>query len=150
MRFMLVVKATGHYEAGLEPGSGWSLAMAAYREALAGAGALVAETRLLPSASGVRIAYPVPGGAPEVTAGPFARETEPLAGFMLIDVRSQEEAMAWAMRMPDPSGHGEGVIEVRELAEGERGSGLRGWKARAMEADLPDRTEIRKRRETFF
>ncbi|NBD24242.1 YciI family protein [Paenibacillus glycinis] len=149
MRFMLVVKATGHSEAGLEPGSGWCRAMAAYRDALAGAGALVAEARLLPSASGVRIAYPVPGGAPVVTAGPFARETEPMAGYLLIDARSQEEAMAWAMRMPDPSGHGEGVIEVRELAEGEQGSSLRDWKAMAMEAELLDQMEMLKRNKNF-
>ena len=34
-------------------------------------------------------------------------------GFILIDVKSREEAVVWAMQMPDSQGDGEGQIELR-------------------------------------
>lgn len=37
------------------------------------------------------------------------------AGYGLIQVRSREEAIEWAARAPDPHGHGEGQIEVRQV-----------------------------------
>ncbi len=40
-----------------------------------------------------------------------------IAGFYLIDVHSREEAIEWAMRMPDPYGGGEGEIELRQVIE---------------------------------
>jgi hypothetical protein len=40
-----------------------------------------------------------------------------IAGFFLIDVKSREEAIEWAMRMPDPQGHGEGQIELLQVFE---------------------------------
>lgn len=40
-----------------------------------------------------------------------------IAGYTLIEVRSREEAVEWAMRMPDPHGFGEGEIELRQVYE---------------------------------
>ena len=37
-----------------------------------------------------------------------------IAGFIPIDVASREGAIAWAMRLPDPQGYGEGQIELRQ------------------------------------
>ncbi|MFC4809786.1 YciI family protein [Paenibacillus sp. GCM10023250] len=135
MRYMLLVKATARFEAGIAGGSEYAQAWAAFREALEDAGALLAEEWLQPSASGVRIAYPAPGGRPELTAGPFARETGPVAGYVLIEAGSAEEATAWALRMPEPDDSGEVAIEVRELAERE---GLRSWRTEAAAAELRD------------
>lgn len=42
-------------------------------------------------------------------------EERVVAGFILIDVDSKEEAIEWAMRMPDPQGFGEGQIELRQV-----------------------------------
>lgn len=52
-----------------------------------------------------------------VTDGPFAESKEWIAGFFLIEVKSREEAIEWAMRCPDPMGHGEGQIELRQVNE---------------------------------
>ena len=40
-----------------------------------------------------------------------------IAGYTLIEVKSREEAIEWAMRMPDPHGYGEGQIELRQVFE---------------------------------
>jgi len=40
---------------------------------------------------------------------------EQIAGFFLIDVKSKEEAIAWAKKAPDPQGFGEGQIELRQV-----------------------------------
>jgi hypothetical protein len=50
-----------------------------------------------------------------VMDGPFTEAKELIAGFTLIEVRSREEAIEWAMRMPDPHGFGEGQIELRQV-----------------------------------
>ncbi|MFC5471105.1 YciI family protein [Cohnella suwonensis] len=116
MRFLLLVKASGHSEAGLKPSATIEEAMNAFRERLAGAGVLVASDELETSASGVRISYPKAGEGPVVTVGPFpARERGMVAGYTVIDVGTQEEAIEWAMRMPDPNGYGEGNIELRQI-----------------------------------
>lgn len=142
MRYMLLVQATGHYEAGIKPGAAYGKEMAAYREALTGAGVLLAEEWLLPSASGWRIIHPPSGGKPEVLAGPFAADAGLVAGYALIEVASQEEGMAWAMRLPMPGGGGR--IEIRELREETQGA-LRDWSARVMETDLLDQMDMLRR-----
>ena len=40
----------------------------------------------------------VNGGAPTVTDGSFTETKELIAGYTLIEVRSREEAIAWARR----------------------------------------------------
>jgi hypothetical protein len=115
MRFMMIVKATKDSEAGVMPSQELLNAMMKYNEELVKAGVLVAAEGLHPSTSGIRISYPVPGGKPKVMDGPFTEAKELIAGFTLIEVRSREEAIEWAMRMPDPHGFGEGEIELRQV-----------------------------------
>lgn len=117
MRFMMIVKATTDSEAGVLPSSELFDAMARYNEELARAGVLVAAEGLHSSASAIRISYPEPGGKPKVVDGPFTEAKEIIAGFTLIEVKSREEAIEWAMRMPDPNGSGEGEIELRQVFE---------------------------------
>jgi hypothetical protein len=69
------------------------------------------------SASGIRISYPEPGGKPKVVDGPFTEAKEMIAGYTLIEVKSREEAIEWALRMPDPHGFGQGEIELRQVFE---------------------------------
>jgi hypothetical protein len=115
MRFMLIVKATKDSEAGVMPSQELLNAMMKYNEELVKAGVLVAAEGLHPSTGGIRISFPVPGGKAKVTDGPFTEAKELIAGFTLIEVRSREEAIEWAMRMPDPHGFGEGEIELRQV-----------------------------------
>ncbi|HEU4963688.1 MAG TPA: YciI family protein [Bacilli bacterium] len=117
MRFMLIVKATKDSEAGNLPSQEHFDAMRRFNDELAEAGALIAAQGLHPSSSAIRISYPEPGGKPKVEDGPFREAEELIAGFTLIEVKSREEAIQWAMRMPDPHGFGEGQIELRQVWE---------------------------------
>ena len=115
MLFMLVVKASKNSEAGNLPSKELMKAMDKYNEDLVNAGVRVMAKGLHPSSNGIRISYPKPGEKPVVTEGPFTETKDLIAGFILIDVKSREEAIEWAMRMPDPQGYGEGQIELRQV-----------------------------------
>ncbi|MFB0843600.1 YciI family protein [Paenibacillus oleatilyticus] len=117
MRFMMIVKATKDSETGVMPSQELVDAMMKYNEELVKAGVLLAAEGLHASSSGIRISYPEPGGKPKVVDGPFTESKELIAGFTLIEVKSREEAIEWAMRMPDPHGNGEGVVELRQVIE---------------------------------
>jgi hypothetical protein len=49
------------------------------------------------------------------TDGPFAETKEQLAGYYILDVKDQDEAVAWAAKIPTCCGGQEGCIEVRAL-----------------------------------
>lgn len=115
MLFMLIVKASTNSEAGNLPSSELMEAMTVFNQDLVKAGIRVMAKGLHPSTKGLRIAYPTPGDKPVITEGPFDSVGELIAGFILIDVESWEEAKAWALRMPDPQGYGEGQIELRQV-----------------------------------
>jgi len=115
MLFMLIVKASKNSEAGNLPSPELMEAMDKYNEKLVKAGVRVMAKGLHPSSNGIRISFPKEGDKPVVTDGPFTETKELIAGFILIDVKSWEEAVEWAMQMPDPQGHGEGQIELRQV-----------------------------------
>lgn len=109
MRFMVLVKANQDSESGALPGKEIVDAMGKYNEELIRAGVLLAADGLHPSTRGARIKFS--GGKHTVTDGPFTETNELLAGFWMIQVKSREEAIEWAMRAP----FGEG--EERELRQ---------------------------------
>lgn len=115
MLFMLVVKASKNSEAGQLPSPELQEAMAKFNEELVKAGVRVMAKGLHPSSNGMRISFPHPGEKPVLTEGPFTESQELIAGFILIDVKSRQDAIEWAMRMPDPQGHGEGQVELRQV-----------------------------------
>lgn len=116
MRYMIIVKATQHSEAGVMPDEKVFNAMADYHDQLAKAGVLLDGSGLHPSAKGWRIHYS--GGQRTVIDGPFAESKELVAGYTLIQVRSRDEALEWTRRFPAPHGDGiEAEIEVRQLYE---------------------------------
>ena len=115
MLFMLIVKASKNSEAGNLPSPELMEAMTKYNEELVNAGVRVMAKGLHPSSNGMRLSFSKPGEKPVVTEGPFTETNDLIAGFILIDVESREEAIQWAMRMPDPQGHGEGQIELRQV-----------------------------------
>lgn len=115
MLFMLIVKASKNSEGGNLPSPELMEAMDKYNEELDKAGVRVMAKGLHPSTNGIRISFPKTGENPVVTDGPFPETKELIAGFILIDVNTREEAIEWAMRMPDPQGQGEGQIELRQV-----------------------------------
>lgn len=116
MRYMIIVKATEESEAGGMPEEKLIAEMAAYHEKLAEAGMLLDGSGLQPSSKGWRIQYS--GKKQTVTDGPFAETKDLIAGYTLIQAKSEEEALEWSKRYPNPAGDGkEGEIEVRRLFE---------------------------------
>lgn len=115
MRFMMIVKATTDSEKGKMPSPELIEAMQKYNEELVKAGVLLAADGLQPSSNGIRISYPEPGSKPKIIDGPFTEAKELIAGYTLIEVKSKEEAIEWALRMPDPHGFGQGEIELRQV-----------------------------------
>ncbi|MGR6920990.1 YciI family protein [[Actinomadura] parvosata] len=106
MKFMIVGRASAETEAGALPSQELVDNMHAYNEALTKAGVLLAGEGLYPSSYGARIAYS--DGKASVIDGPFTEAKELIAGFWLIQVKSREEAIEWALRLPVPPG-AEGV-----------------------------------------
>ena len=119
MRFMLLLK--GDPAPGEMPSAELVEAMMAYNEELAKAGVMLAGEGLHDSSQGARVVYS--SGRKTVIDGPFTEAKELIAGFLLIDVRSREEAIEWARRCPvEVAVAGtdrEAVVEVRRVAEPE-------------------------------
>jgi len=53
-------------------------------------------------------------GKPKVTDGPFAEAKEVLGGYWMIQVKSRDEAIAWASRCPASANE---IIEIRQVQE---------------------------------
>jgi hypothetical protein len=79
---------------------------------LAAEGKLICSSPLHPVATGSTLR--LRNGEQLVTAGPFAETTEQLGGFYLLDVATQEEAVAVAKRLPPAK---KGTVEVRPVRE---------------------------------
>jgi hypothetical protein len=113
---MMIVKANKDSEAGKMPGEELLAAMARYNEELMKAGVLVDLSGLQSSAKGARVRFR--GGKTSVIDGPFAETRELIAGYWVINVKSREEAIAWARKVPPPHGPDqECEIEVRQFFE---------------------------------
>jgi hypothetical protein len=114
MRFMMLMVPKGYESAdpGAMPSAEDVAAMMKYNESLQKAGVLLALDGLHPPSMGARINFP--GGKAVVTDGPFAEAKEVVGGYWIIDVKSKEEAVAWASRCP---GNADCFIEVRQVQE---------------------------------
>ena len=116
MRFMMIVKANKESEAGKMPSEQLLSAMGKYNEELMKAGVLLDLAGLQPSSKGARVKFS--GGKHTVIDGPFTESKELIAGYWIIQVKSREEAIEWAKRVPAPHGEGqEGEIELRQFFE---------------------------------
>ncbi len=116
MRVMMMVK--GDPQPGQLPSDELLAAMGRYNEELAKAGVLLDLAGLHPSVEGVRVRFS--GGTPMVIGGPFAESKEVVAGYWILQVKSMEEAIGWAKRVPVASVaeyRGEAEVELRQLFE---------------------------------
>ncbi len=115
MRFMMIVKASKESEAGVMPRKELIEAMGRFNEEMAKAGVMLAGEGLQPSSKGARVLFN--GGKKTVVDGPFAETKELIAGFWMIQVKSREEAIEWALRSPAPHESQECEIEIRQVFE---------------------------------
>jgi hypothetical protein len=114
MRFMMLMIPLGYETAPadvkLDPER--VSAMMKYNQALKDAGVLITLDGLHPPSVGARVSFAT--GTPEVTDGPFTEAKEVLGGYWMIDVKSREEAIAWAKKCPASSNE---IIEIRRVQE---------------------------------
>lgn len=116
MRFMMIVKASKDSEAGKMPSEEMLGAMGKFNEELMNAGVLLDLAGLQSSAKGVRVRFS--GGERTVVDGPFAETKELIAGYWIINVKSLQEAIEWAKRVPAPHGPDqECELEIRQFFE---------------------------------
>ncbi|MBK6695935.1 MAG: YciI family protein [Myxococcales bacterium] len=114
MKVMVLVKATKDSEAGVMPEEGLLREMGNFNEELVKAGVILAGEGLHPSSKGKRVRFV--GAQKTFIDGPFAETKELVAGFWIWQIKSMEEALEWARRMPNPHPGTDGVeVEIRPV-----------------------------------
>jgi hypothetical protein len=115
---MMLLKADTTTEAGVLPTQQDLEVMGKYNEELVKAGVMLDGAGLQPSSKGAKITFQ--NGKTQVTDGPFAETKELIAGYWMIRVKSKEEAIEWARRVPFdrlPSNGRIPEIELRQMFE---------------------------------
>jgi hypothetical protein len=113
MKFMVIMRANRHTEAGEMPPPELFVAMGKFNEEMVKAGVMLAAEGLHPSSKGALVKFR--GGKHTVIDGPYAEAKELIAGFWILQVKSKEEAIEWASRCPGGDGkvdHFGGTFEV--------------------------------------
>jgi hypothetical protein len=111
---MVMVKASPETEAGVMPSEALLAEMGKFNEELVAAGVMKAGEGLHPSSRGARVRFS--GLKRTVVDGPFTETKELIAGFWIWEVRSFADAVAWARRIPNPTGE-DGEVELRPVFE---------------------------------
>jgi hypothetical protein len=111
-----MIRANKDTEAGVMPSEQLLTEMGKYNEELVKAGVMLAGEGLHPSSKGARVKSSK--GKITVTDGPFTETKELICGFWIWQVKSMEEAIEWARRMPNPDNE-DGEVEIRPVFEAE-------------------------------
>jgi hypothetical protein len=111
-----MIRANKDTEAGVMPSEQLLTEMGKYNEELVKAGVMLAGEGLHPSSKGARVKSSK--GKITVTDGPFTETKELICGFWIWQVKSMEEAIEWARRMPNPHDE-DGEVEIRPVFEAE-------------------------------
>ena len=112
MRALIINKMDDELEAGIPPSPAVMEGVGRVVEEMTRAGVLLVAEGVRPSSEGARVT--VSGGRRTVTDGPFAEAKELIGGFMLVQVRSLDEAVEWAARLAEVL---EAEVEVRPVVE---------------------------------
>jgi len=114
MRCMMLMLPKGYDQAGpdFQPDAESIKTMMKYNESLQKAGVLLALDGLHPPSTGARVTFA--GGKPRVTDGPFTEAKEVIGGYWVIQAKSREEAIQWALRCPAKETD---TIEIRQVFE---------------------------------
>ena len=113
MRFMMIMFPKSYETAkpGWVPDLKAMEEMGKYNEDLQKAGVLLALDGLTPPATmSARVTFKA--GKSKVTDGPFPEAKEVIGGYWIIQVKSREEALEWASRIP---GQDNEMVEVRRM-----------------------------------
>jgi hypothetical protein len=113
MRFMVLVKADKHSEAGVLPDEKMLTEMGKFNDELVKAGVMLAGEGLQPTSKGARVKFSEAKWT--VRDGPFTEAKELVAGFWLWQVKSKDEAIEWVKRIPFQDGE----VEIRQVFEAE-------------------------------
>jgi hypothetical protein len=121
IRYMVLLKADPDTEAGILPDEKVIAAVGEFMEQGAKTGVFLSAEGLQPSSKGTRIRYS--GSNRLVIDGPFAETKELIAGYVIVQVRSKEEAIDWAqefVRIDAPGRYrGQCECEIRQIFEAE-------------------------------
>ena len=116
MRVMVIIKANADSEAGIMPSEKILADMGKFNEELVNAGIMLEGEGLHPTSKAKRIKFSK--GERLVTDGPFAETRELIAGYWIWKVKSIDEAVEWAKRIPfdDDAGVSE-EVDIRPIFE---------------------------------
>src|SRR5262249_10365479 len=141
MKVLVFVKATRNSEKGVitdqRKFSKMLTDMGAFNELLVKAGIMQEADGLKPSSAGKRLKFKK--GKVTVVDGPFVETKELVAGYWVWNVKSMDEAVAWAKRCPNPMPGEEGVLEIRPTFSAEEFDALVAGSAGEPEKRKPKR-----------
>jgi hypothetical protein len=113
MRVMVIMKASEASERGEMPSTELLSEMMAYNEMLVNEGVMLAGEGLSSSTEGARVVFDG-NKVPVVVDGPFAETKELIAGFWIWQVKSLQEAVDWAKKIPNTDGEHH-AVEIRRI-----------------------------------
>ncbi len=113
MRFMIIHKSNEANEAGIPPSKELIEGVRRMVGEAVQQGVLLAGEGVHASSKGARLSHV--GGKFTVTDGPFAEAKELIAGFVIVDLPSKQDAIEWAKRYAEVLGEVE--IEIRQVVE---------------------------------
>ena len=111
-RYVILLRSDEDAERDAVPPQAMLDALDAFNETEAEAGVLIAGDGLMASARGARVR--IGSGGASVIDGPFAEAKELVAGYWMIRAASLDDAIAWARKLPYPTGP-EVEVEIREV-----------------------------------
>ncbi len=129
MRYMIIVKTDPNTDR-TAPEPAMFEEMGRFNQSLFDAGILLAAEGLTGSEDGARVSFNK--GKVSVKDGPFAEAKELIGGFWIVQVKSLDDAVAWARRIPFE----EGEVEVRRVAESDDFEGVMSDQGVAQEKSL--------------
>jgi hypothetical protein len=141
MKVMVSIKANPSSEAGYMPSEKLLTEMGLFNEKLVKAGIMLAGEGLHPSSKRKRVSFKK-GGTTTVVDGPFTESKELIAGFWIWNVKSMEEAVEWARRIPNTDDQ-DGEVELAPVFEAEDFGAEFTPEARAREERLRKEMESR-------
>jgi hypothetical protein len=115
MLYMIIIKGSEQSEKTLRPEGNLMKAMDDFNDLLEASNVKVMAKGLHPTSEGYRIQYDITHKPSTPIKGPFEPSKDQIAGFFLIEVNSEEEALTWFKQVPDPIGYGSGLIELRKV-----------------------------------
>lgn len=113
MRFMVLVPASKESEDGTMPTEAELIEMNNFNQELISAGVMLSGEGLHPTSKGARISFA--SSQPTVIDGPFAESKGLIAGFWLVQAKSQEEVVERFKRAPFKQGY----LEIRQVFSSE-------------------------------